>query len=164
MSEAAISVRGLHKSYGDQEALTMSGMLLSVGAIAYGVPIPGSTFPAFVLYVALGTATLCALGIALTAFTPTPDAASTIAPFCVVLLAFISGVWIPVDQLPHWLESVGKLFPLYHLALGLQTTLAPEAKGSGLDGGNVAVLAAWALAGAWIAARRFRWEPQVARD
>ncbi len=141
------------------QALAMTALLLAVGAVAYGVPIPGSTFPAFVLYVALGTATLCSLGIALSAFTPTPDAASTIAPFSVVMLAFISGVWIPVEQLPHWLETIGKVFPLYHLALGLQTTLSPDAKGSGLELENVLILAIWALAGARIASRRFRWEP-----
>jgi ABC-2 type transport system permease protein len=143
------------------QALAMTALLLFVGAVAYGVPIPGSTFPAFVLYVVLGTATLCSLGIALSAFTPTPDAASTIAPFSVVMLAFISGVWIPVEQLPHWLETIGKIFPLYHLALGLQTTLSPDAKGSGFEFENVLILAVWALAGARIASRRFRWEPQA---
>jgi hypothetical protein len=35
------------------------------------------------------------------------------------------------------------------------------ASGTGLEGGNVAVLILWALAGAWIATRRFRWEPQA---
>lgn len=146
------------------QALAMTALLLAIGALFYSVPIPGSTFPAFVLYVALGTATLCALGIALTPFTPTPDAASTIAPFTVVLLAFISGVWIPIDQLPHWLQEVGKLFPLYHLSLGLQTTLSPDAEGSGLEAGNVAVLAIWFAAGVRIAVRRFRWEPMAARE
>lgn len=146
------------------QALAMTALLLALGVVAYGVPIPGSTFPAFLLYVVLGTATLCALGIALSAFTPTPDAASTIAPFTVVMLAFFSGVWIPVDQLPHWLETVGKVFPLYHLSLGLQTTLSPEATGSGLDAENVLVLAIWALAGAFLAGRFFKWEPQAARD
>jgi ABC-2 type transport system permease protein len=146
------------------QALTMTALLLALGALAYGVPIPGSTFPAFVLYVALGTATLCALGIALTPFAPTPDAASTIAPFTVVLLAFISGVWIPVDQLPHWLQEVGKLFPLYHLSLGLQTTLSPDAHGSGLEAGNVAVLLIWLAIGVRIATSRFRWEPLAARE
>jgi len=145
------------------QALAMTALLLAVGALAYGVPIPGSTFPAFLLYVVVGTGTLCSLGIALSAFTPTPDAASTIAPFTVVMLAFFSGVWIPVDQLPHWLETVGKIFPLYHLALGLQTTLSPNAKGSGLDGENLLILAIWAVAGARIASRRFLWEPQAAR-
>lgn len=146
------------------QALAMTALLLAVGALAYGVPIPGSTFPAFVLYVVLGTATLCALGIALSSFTPTPDAASTIAPFTVVMLAFFSGVWIPVEQLPHWLETVGKVFPLYHLALGLQTTLSPNASGSGLDAENVLILALWLLAGARLASKRFKWEPQAARD
>lgn len=146
------------------QALAMTAVLLAVGAIAYGVPIPGSTFPAFVLYVVLGTATLCALGIALSAFTPTPDAASTIAPFTVVMLAFFSGVWIPVEQLPHWLETVGKAFPLYHLALGLQTTLSPNAGGSGLDAENVLILVIWLLAGTRLASKRFKWEPQAARD
>jgi ABC-2 type transport system permease protein len=145
------------------QALFMTALLLAVGAIAYGVPIPSSTFPAFVLYVVLGTATLCSLGIAFSAFTPNADAASTIAPFTVVMLAFFSGIWIPVDQLPQWLETVGKIFPLYHLALGLQTTLSPDATGSGLDAENVLILMIWAIAGARIASRRFRWEPQAAR-
>jgi len=145
----------------EAQALAMAAILLAIGAVAYGVPIPASTFPAFLLYLLLGTATLCSLGIALSSFTPTPDAASTVAPFSVVILSFISGVWIPVDQLPQWLESVGKLFPLYHLALGLQTTLAPGTGGSGLELGNVAALAIWALIGIRLASRRFRWEPQA---
>ncbi|HSS32815.1 MAG TPA: ABC transporter permease [Solirubrobacterales bacterium] len=144
------------------QALVMTAVLLAVGAVAYGVPIPGSTFPAFVAYVVLGTATMCSLGIALSAFTPTPDAASTIAPFTVVMLAFFSGVWIPVDQLPTWLETVGKIFPLYHLALGLQTTLSPGASGSGLELDNVLVLLIWAAVGIRIASKRFKWEPQAA--
>jgi ABC-2 type transport system permease protein len=143
------------------QALAMTALLLAVGSVFYGVTVPVSTFPAFVLYVALGTATLCSLGIALTAFTTTPDSASTIAPFSVVMLAFFSGIWIPVDQLPGWLEAVGKVFPLYHLALGLQTSLAPGASGGGLEFQNVLVLALWALAGTRIASRRFLWEPQA---
>lgn len=147
----------------EAQALAMAAILLAIGALAYGVPVPAATFPAFVLYLLLGTATLCSLGIALSSFTPTPDAASTIAPFSVVILSFISGVWIPVDQLPSWLEKVGKLFPLSHLALGLQTTLAPGASGSGLEAGSVLPLAIWALIGIRIATHRFRWEPQASR-
>lgn len=146
----------------EAQALAMASVLLAIGAVAYGIPIPASTFPAFVLYLLLGTATLCSLGIALSAFTPTPDAASTIAPFSVVILSFVSGVWIPVETLPSWLETIGKLFPLYHLALGLQTTLAPGASGAGLDLGNLAALVIWSLVGIRIATRRFRWEPQSA--
>ena len=144
--------------------LAMMALLLALGAIPYGVPIPGSTFLAFVVYVALGTATLCCARASPSAPSPrTPTRPRRSRPSRVVILSFISSVFIPIDQLPSWLETVGKVFPLYHLALGLQTTLAPGAEGSGLDAGNVAVLAIWALAGTRIATRRFRWEPQAAK-
>ncbi len=141
------------------QALAMTVLLVAIGTLAYGVEFPGASFLGFLVYVALGTATLCTLGIALTPFTPTVDAASTIAPFSVVILAFISGVWIPIDQLPHWLEQIGRIFPLFHLALGLQSSLSPEASGIGLEADNVTPLLIWALLGALIATRRFRWEP-----
>ncbi len=143
------------------QALAMTVLLVAIGVLAYGVEFPGTSFIGFLAYVALGTATLCTLGIAITPFTPTVDAASTIAPFTVVILAFISGVWIPIDQLPHWLQEVGRIFPLSHLAEGLQGTLSPEATGTGLKGGDVASLLVWALIGAFVATRRFRWEPQA---
>jgi ABC-2 type transport system permease protein len=141
------------------QALAMTLLLVGIGALAYGVEFPGSSFLGFLVYVALGTAVLCTLGIALTPFTPTVDAASTIAPFSVVILAFVSGVWIPVDQLPHWLEQVGRIFPLFHLALGLQSTLSPQASGLGLEGDNIRPLILWAAIGGFVAVRRFRWEP-----
>jgi ABC-2 type transport system permease protein len=141
------------------QALAMTLLLVGIGALAYGVEFPGVSFLGFLVYVALGTATLCTLGIAVTPFTPTVDAASAIAPFSVVILAFVSGVWLPIDQLPHWLEQIGRVFPLFHLAIGLQSTLSPEASGAGLEGGNVAALLAWTAIGAFVALRRFRWEP-----
>lgn len=49
-----------------------------------------------------------------------------------------------------------------HLTLGMQTALAPGAGGTGLELGNLAALAIWALVGIRIAGRRFRWEPQSA--
>jgi hypothetical protein len=48
------------------------------------------------------------------------------------------------------------------LALGLQTTLAPGAGGSGLELGNVLVLVIWGAVGIRIAGKRFKWEPQAA--
>ena len=95
--------------------------------------------------------------------TPTAEAASTIASFAGVLLGFISGVWIPVDQMPDWLVEVGRIFPLPHLAESLQRAVTDPSLGTGLTGENVAVLAAWGIAGPIVAARGFRWEPQAHR-
>jgi ABC-2 type transport system permease protein len=105
---------------------------------------------------------MCAVGIAATSVVTDVDSASSALPLVAVLLSFISGVFVPVDQLPGWLEEIGRIFPLFHLAEGLQTALGVSGNTS-LDAGNVAVLAAWALAGIVISARRFRWEPQVTK-
>jgi ABC-2 type transport system permease protein len=141
----------------------MAVVLLGIGAVAYGVEIPTGQLAGLVIYLLLGTAAMCALGIAVTAFTPTVDAASTIAPFTVVILSFFSGVWIPVENLSSTLERLGKLFPLFHLADGLQTTLAQGASGIGLSRNDVTALLVWAAIAIGVATRRFLWEPQAAR-
>jgi ABC-2 type transport system permease protein len=137
-------------------------VLLAIGAAAYGVDIHGTAVVGLVVYVVLGTTTMCALGIAVSAFCPTADAAGAIGPFSAVILSFISSIFIPIDQLPSWLQEVGKVFPLFHLAEGLQVTFGTSS-GTGLSADNVAVLALWAIASAIAAARNFRWEPQSAR-
>jgi ABC-2 type transport system permease protein len=145
-------------------ALMVVAALLATGVIFFGVAVPAERLVGLVVYVALGTAVFSALGIAITAYTPTVDSASTVGPFTVVMLSFISGVFISVDQLPNWLEAVGKAFPLYHVAEGLQASLLSGGAGTGLAARNVAVLGLWGLAGLAIAVRRFRWEPQAARS
>jgi ABC-2 type transport system permease protein len=140
-------------------ALMVIGLLL-IGRLAFNVSIPGKTVGGLVVYLVLGTATMCTLGIALTALTPTEETASTVAPFAAVILSFVSGVFIPINSLPDWLQQVGRIFPLYHLADGLQNTFFPTGGGIGLQGSNVASLAVWGLAGLIVAVRRFKWEPQ----
>lgn len=138
-------------------------VLLVIGRIAFDVEVPADTLLGLAVYVLLGTAAMCSLGIALTTVARTAESASTIAPFGAVLISFISGIFIPVEELPGWLAEVGRVFPLAHLAEGLQTTLASNASGIGLSAENVAVLAAWGLGALVIAAREFRWEPQAVR-
>ena len=141
-------------------ALAVGGIMIAIGVILYGVDLPAQTVPGFVIYLFLGTATLSALGIAATALAKNEESAQPIGAFAVLMLSFVSGIFIPIDTLPNWLEEIGRIFPLYHLAVGLQTTVAEDPSGIGLSAGNIAVLALWGLAGLWIATKRFRWEPQ----
>lgn len=67
---------------------------------------------------------MCALGLAATRVCATTDAASVVGPFTTLILAFISGVFIPSSVMPAWLPDPGKLFPLEHLARGLQEAFA----------------------------------------
>jgi ABC-2 type transport system permease protein len=138
----------------------MAIVMTLIAYLAFDVKLPGDTAIGYVVYIALGTASLATLGVAITAFLSSADAASTVAPFTAVILSFISGVFIPVETLPNWLEEIGRIFPLYHLAEGMQITLVSGTTGTGLTGTNVASLVAWGAAGLFVAARRFAWEPR----
>ncbi len=138
----------------------MTAALLAVAHFGYGVDLSVEGLLELVVFAVLGTAALCALGVAITAITTTPDSASTLAPFATVLLAFVSGVFIPTDQLPESLVEIGRVFPLAHLAEGLQAAF-----GTGdahLSGHNVAVLGLWGVGGIIVAARTFGWQPKAA--
>lgn len=139
----------------------MTVVLLAIGRFAYGVTVSAEAAAEIALYVVLGTASLCSVGIAATTLVNDVDTASAALPFAAVMLAFISGIFVPVDQLPTWLEDIGRILPVYHLAAGLQTALGTTGD-TALGAGNVLVLGLWALAGVAVAARRFRWEPREA--
>jgi ABC-2 type transport system permease protein len=141
-------------------ALTVGGVMIAIGIIFYGVDLPAQTVPGFILCLALGTATLSALGIAATSLAKNEDSAQPIGAFTVVMLSFVSGIFIALDTLPNFLQEVGRLFPLYHLAQGLQSTVAMDPSGIGVSGSDIAALVVWGLGGIWIATRRFKWEPQ----
>jgi ABC-2 type transport system permease protein len=141
-------------------------MVVALGLVAhfaYDVDFGAAAVGGLVVYLVLGTFTFCCLGVALTTAITSTEAASAIAPFSVVILSFISGVFIPVEELPGWLVEIGEVFPLAHLASGLQTVLSPSTDGWGLNGENVAILAGWGIAGLLVAARFFSWEPKLAR-
>jgi ABC-2 type transport system permease protein len=138
----------------------MSVIVLGIAGIAYGVSLTPTRLAYIALFVVLGTAALAALGIGLTAFTTSADSASAIAPFATVILSFISGVFIQTSALPNALVDIGRVFPLAHLADGMQSALVSGTPH--LSGGNVLSLALWGAAGIWVAARRFHWQPRAA--
>jgi len=134
-------------------------VLVAIGVAFYQLRLTGPTVVGVVGYTVIGTATMCAIGLALTAVATTADSASAIGPFSTVTLAFVSGVFIPVATMPAWLVDIGTVFPLAHLATGLQSAFL-ESNTTGLTGRDLAVLAAWFVGAAVVALRTFRWEPQ----
>jgi ABC-2 type transport system permease protein len=137
----------------------MAVVLLLIGGLAYNVSVSAEALVETVLYVVLGTATMVCLAVASTTIAADVDSASAALPLTAVVLALISGIFVPVDQLPSWLEDIGKVFPVYHLAAGLQTALGET--GATFHASDIVVLCIWALGGIVFAARRFRWEPGV---
>lgn len=141
-------------------ALLITGLLLAIGWAAFGAHIPSATGAAFLLDVVGGAVVFCCLGFAAASIVKSADAAQPIILGIVLPLCFISGVFIPILELPGWLINVGKVFPVHALADALLGAYNPHTVGTGLDWGDLAVLAAWGVAGLVIAVFRFDWLPR----
>jgi len=132
---------------------------LAIGWAAYGAHVPGRTAPALAVTVVIGAASFCCLGYALTSFIRNEDAALPTTTAITLPLYFISGVFVAVTVLPHWLADVGEIFPVRHLANALLVAYNPHTTGLGFAGPDLLIVAAWGVAGLLIALRKFTWLP-----
>ncbi len=137
-------------------------VLVTVAGVAfYGVQIVWRTLPATVLTFVVGVCCFAALGLAIVSLAPTPAATQALANGGIILLAFISDVF--VVALPQWLDTVGWFFPLKHFVNAVADTFNPYLGGSGFQWDHLAVLVAWGVVGVLVALWRFSWEPRPER-
>lgn len=141
-------------------AVALTVVLLAIGALVYGVSVPGSTLPGVLLSLAVGAASFCCLGVAFSSAVPNEDAAPAVVNAVLLPLYFISGVFFPVDDAPEWLTDLASVFPIRHLAIALLEAFDPRTTGAGIEAGHLAVVACWGVAGALIAMWTFRWTPR----
>ena len=102
----------------------------------------------------IGAASFCCLGYALTSLIRNEDAALPTTTAITLPLYFISGVFVAVTVLPHWLADVGEIFPVRHLANALLVAYNPHTTGLGFAGLDLLIGAAWGAAGLLILAGR----------
>ncbi|MCZ2860784.1 ABC transporter permease [Blastococcus sp. VKM Ac-2987] len=129
-----------------------------VGVLGFGVQVIGRTAPATMVTVVLGIACFAALGLAVAALSPTAAFAQAASVSSAVVLAFVSGVFTIGGELP-WMSTVGGVFPVRPFAEALRDQFDPFSPGAGWDAAASAVLLAWGLAGAVVAARLLGREP-----
>ena len=134
-------------------------VIVVAGAVFYGVDVPGRTLPALAVSVVVGAAAFSALGLALSGLIRNADASPAIVNATVLPLLFISDVFITPGTAPDWLGAIAEVFPVKHLSAALFAAFHPFEDGSGFRLGDLAVLAAWGVAGVALALRWFRWEP-----
>ena len=140
-------------------ALASTVAVVAVGAFVYDFEIVWSAVPAALVVLLLGMFCFCALGLAVTVLVPAADSALPIAWGTIMPLCFISDVFMPIDNAPHWLRAVASFFPLRPFADDLETAFNPVAKGATPPLHSIAVLAAWGVAAALFALLTFRWQP-----
>lgn len=135
-------------------AVVALAVLFGFAWLVVGVNLPIATWLELGLKLLVGSVPFIALGFAI-AYVAGPNAAVAIANITYLGLAFASGIFIPYDQLPKFVQSLAPYLPTYHYAqlawgaVGLP--VEPEAT-------SLAWLAGFAIAFMAIAAWAYRRE------
>jgi ABC-2 type transport system permease protein len=135
-------------------------VVAAIGRIIYGVDIPWERLPAVLVTLLVGAASFSCLGFALSAAIPSEDAAAPMSNAALLPLYFLSGIFIPESEIPSGVLSFADIFPIRHFFEAFFAAWSPETSGAGFEWGDLAIVAAWGVAGLLIAVRTFRWEPR----
>lgn len=140
-------------------AYMMTVIISVIGRIVYGVSLQLATLPNLIISVTIGAMAFAAIGLALTTIISSVDAAPAVTNAIFLPLYFVSGVFIPNDEVPDWVQQIGNLFPVSHLNQALQESYDPFADGAAWPWNHWLVIIGWGAVGAVIALKTFRWTP-----
>ncbi len=140
-------------------AFVMTVIMTVIGRVLYGVSLQFETLPSLIISLIVGAMSFAAIGLAMTSIISSEDAAPAVTNAVFLPLYFISGVFVPNDQVPAWVGQVGNLFPESHLNQALQESFDPFADGPAWPWNHWLVILGWGLFGLVVTLKRFRWTP-----
>jgi ABC-2 type transport system permease protein len=132
-------------------------VMIAVGWVAFGTHVQHAVSLALALLLAIATFT--ALGLALTSVIKSAEGSSAVVNAIYLPAAFISGAFFSSHSFPSFLRAIADVLPLVYVIQVIRDVMLRGAQIWNRPGA-VAVIAAWGIAGAVVAARRFRWEPR----
>lgn len=135
-------------------------LVTAIGKLLYGAPVPWDRIPAVIVTLVVGAATFCCLGLALTVVVPSREAVSAITNGITLPLYFLSGIFIPENEIPDGVLSIANVFPVRSFFEAFFAAYSPTTVGSGFEWGELALVALWGLFGFVITLRYFRWTPR----
>jgi ABC-2 type transport system permease protein len=146
-------------------SLGQAVVLLGVGTLFFGLHLPSDAahWLTFLWVYVLGIVACTLLGLAYSSVVPAASAGAMVF-LPVITLQFISGVFIPFNQLPDVLQKIAAVFPLKWLCQGMRSVFLPDAfqqyePGMSWGHGRVAlVLAGYGVLGLVLCLTTFRWK------
>lgn len=135
-------------------------VVTAIGKLLYDAPVPWGQAPEIVVTLIVGAAAFCCLGIAMTAIIPSREAAPAITNVITLPLYFLSGVFIPENEIPDGVLSFSAIFPVRNFFEAFFAAYSPVSSESALQWDNLVVVALWGVAGLMLALRFFRWTPK----
>ncbi|MBX3090819.1 MAG: ABC transporter permease [Cryobacterium sp.] len=146
-------------------AILQVALLLVVARFAFDVELPtdAEKWWLFTWVFLLGVVTSCVLGIALSALPRSGKSATAVVIPIVLLLQFISGVYLQFTMLPEWLQNFAGIFPLKWMAQGMRAVFLPENFAALEQTGDwdlawvAIVMLIWFVVGLFLCRITFRW-------
>ena len=138
--------------------LIEAAVLVALARVFFYVPVP-DRIVSLAAAIVFGAGAFAALGVALTTVIRSADGASAVINGIFLPLTFISGSFFSPDSFPSVLQAVAEALPLKHFIV-LVRDIVLEGEEIWAFPSELAVVAAWGIAGTIAAARGFSWEPQ----
>ena len=146
-------------------SLAQLALLLVFTVVVFGIELPDEPdrWVRFAWLFSLGIVTMTLLGVALSAAPRSSRSATAVVLPIVLVLQFISGVYLQFSMLPEWLQNIASLFPLKWLGQGMRSVFLPEHFAGAETGGDwdlwlvAANLIGWLLVALVISLITFRW-------
>jgi ABC-2 type transport system permease protein len=137
--------------------LVLVAITIAFGSLRFSIHLPGGIWLfRYLVALVVGAGCFAALGLAVSGLVPNADAGPPIVNAIILPLLFLSGIFIPLgDDAPRWVTVIGDVFPVKHF---LDATRDAFLQSPGFSWADVAVLAIWLVAGAFVATKAFRWE------
>ncbi|AYY14232.1 ABC transporter permease [Actinobacteria bacterium YIM 96077] len=147
-------------------ALAQAALLLAAAALFFGVDLPTGPerWLTFAWVFALGTTAGTTLGIGYSSVPKSAKSAEAMVVGPLLVLLFLSGVFLVFTELPEWVQTIASIFPVKWMAQGMRSAFLPdefepmEAAGSWQHGPIALILVAWIVAGLILAVQTFHWQ------
>ncbi len=96
-------------------AVVFGLIICTIGTTLAGVHLTAPETARLLAYTAAGAVPFAAMGLVLALLVPA-SATPGVINLLYLPMSFCSGLWMPLNALPHWLQSLAPALPTYHLA------------------------------------------------
>lgn len=129
-------------------------LCIMAGFLAH-VALERSQWLALLATLVLGSIPFCAMGLAIGAWSK-PQSAPAVVNLIYLPMSFLSGLWMPLQFLPAFMQKLAVVFPAYHIGRLAYAAIGVQPASTLL---HVVVLAAFTAGFLLIAARGYRRNP-----